>query len=50
MYAEIKQTVRTVCKIYAQQTAANDINGLRGANIRCGNVGYPPLADDLIES
>jgi hypothetical protein len=40
---------RTVCKIPAQQITANDINGLRGADIRCGNVSYLTNADNLIE-
>jgi hypothetical protein len=33
----------------AQQITTNDINRLRGAVIRCGNVRYLTKADNLIE-
>jgi hypothetical protein len=43
---------RQQCKsqeIFAQQIATNDINGSRGAEIRCGNVRDSIKADNRIE-
>jgi hypothetical protein len=37
-------------EICAQQITANDINGSRGADIRCGNARYLIKGDNLVLS
>jgi hypothetical protein len=41
--------MRAEIKRFAPQITTNAINGLRGADIRCGNVRYLTKADNRIE-
>jgi hypothetical protein len=43
------RSMRAEIKRFAPQITTNAINGLRGADIRCGNVRYLTKADNRIE-